>query len=64
MSYTRTAKWLHWLVAVLIVANLGLGLTMVGMPGITPTKLRYFNWHKWVGAVSYTHLTLPTNREV
>ena len=41
MSYTRTAKWLHWLVAVLIVANLGLGLTMVGMPGITPTKLRY-----------------------
>ena len=47
--YTATARWLHWLVAALILANLVLGLTMVGMPGITPTKLRYFNWHKWVG---------------
>jgi cytochrome b561 len=42
VSYTSTAKWLHWLVAVLILMNLGLGLTMVDMPGITPTKLRYF----------------------
>jgi cytochrome b561 len=48
-AYTPTARWLHWLVAALIVANLALGLTMVGMPGISPTKLRYFNWHKWVG---------------
>ncbi len=53
VTYTRTAKSLHWLVAVLIVANLGLGLTMVGMPGITPTKLRYFNWHKWVGVTVF-----------
>jgi cytochrome b561 len=53
VSYTGTAKWLHWLVAVLIVANLALGLTMVGMPGITPTKLRYFNWHKWVGVTVF-----------
>jgi cytochrome b561 len=22
---------------------------MVDMPGITPTKLKYFNWHKWMG---------------
>ena len=51
--YTGTAKWLHWLVAVLIVVNLGLGLTMVDMPGITPTKLRYFNWHKWVGVTVF-----------
>jgi cytochrome b561 len=51
--YTSTAKWLHWLVAVLILANLGLGLTMVDMPGITPTKLRYFNWHKWVGVTVF-----------
>ena len=50
-AYTSTAKWLHWLVAVLIFANLALGLTMVDMPGITPTKLRYFNWHKWVGVM-------------
>ena len=58
MGYTRTAKWLHWLVAVLIVANLGLGLTMVDMPGITPTKLRYFNWHKWVGVTVFALVAL------
>ena len=24
----------------------GLGLTMVDIPGLTPTKLKYFSWHK------------------
>ena len=57
-SYTGTAKWLHWLIAVLILANLALGLTMVGMPGITPTKLRYFNWHKWVGVTVFMLVVL------
>ncbi len=56
--YTGTAKLLHWLVAVLILANLALGLTMVGMPGITPTKLRYFNWHKWVGVTVFALVVL------
>jgi cytochrome b561 len=40
---------LHWLMALLIIATFFLGLTMVDMPGITPTKLKYFNWHKWMG---------------
>lgn len=57
-AYTGTAKWLHWLVAVLIFANLALGLTMVDMPGITPTKLRYFNWHKWVGVTVFALVAL------
>ena len=56
--YTSTAKWLHWLVAALIFANLALGLTMVDIPGITPTKLRYFNWHKWVGVTVFALVTL------
>lgn len=47
--YTATAIALHWLIAVLIIATFFLGLTMVDMPGITPTKLKYFNWHKWMG---------------
>lgn len=47
--YTRTAIALHWLIALLIIATFFLGLTMVDMPGITPTKLKYFNWHKWMG---------------
>lgn len=57
--YTATAIALHWLLAVAILANLALGLVMVDMPGITPTKLRYFNWHKWAGV---TILVLVTAR--
>lgn len=47
--YTRPAIALHWLVALLIIANFLLGLTMVDIPGLTPTKLKYFSWHKWLG---------------
>lgn len=47
--YTRTAIWLHWLIAALIVAGFSLGVTMVDIPGLTPTKLKYFSWHKWLG---------------
>jgi cytochrome b561 len=47
--YTKTAILLHWLMALLIIATFALGLTMVDLPGLTPTKLRYFSWHKWMG---------------
>ena len=47
--YSLPAIVLHWLIAVLIVAAFALGLTMVDIPGITPTKLKYFSWHKWLG---------------
>lgn len=47
--YTLTAIALHWLMAILIIAAFLLGLTMVDIPGITPTKLKYFSWHKWLG---------------
>ena len=47
--YTHTAIALHWLIAILIVAAFTLGLVMTGIHGITPTKLRYYNWHKWAG---------------
>ena len=48
-GYTRTAIGLHWLIAALIVAAFSLGVTMVDIPGLTPTKLKYFSWHKWLG---------------
>lgn len=57
--YTRTAMLLHWLMALGIVTAFGMGLTMTDMPGITPTKLRLFNWHKWLGV---TLLALATLR--
>lgn len=47
--YTKTAMLLHWLVAILIIAAFFLGLTMVDIKGITPTKLKYYSWHKWLG---------------
>lgn len=40
---------LHWLIAALIVWGFALGWVMTDIPGITPTKLRYFSWHKWIG---------------
>ncbi len=39
---------LHWFTAVLIVANLMLGLSMVPLP-ISPRKLKFYAWHKWIG---------------
>ncbi len=47
--YNRIAVLLHWLIAALIVAAFGLGVVMVDIPGLTPTKLKYFSWHKWLG---------------
>ena len=47
--YTRTAIALHWLIALLIIGAFTLGLVMTDIPGITPAKLRYYNWHKWAG---------------
>jgi cytochrome b561 len=52
-SYTRTAIALHWLIALLIVCGFALGWVMTDIPGITPTKLKYFSWHKWIGVTVF-----------
>lgn len=57
--YTTTAIALHWLIALLIVGAFTLGLVMTDIPGLTPTKLRYYSWHKWAGV---TVLALATLR--
>lgn len=46
--YTRTAVTLHWLVAGLVLATLFMGWVMTGMD-ISPTKLKTYNYHKWLG---------------
>ncbi|WP_353155391.1 cytochrome b [Herminiimonas fonticola] len=51
--YSLTAIALHWLMAILIIATFLLGLTMVDIPGLTPTKLKYFSWHKWLGVTIF-----------
>ncbi|AQG97712.1 cytochrome b [Burkholderia sp. KK1] len=52
-SYSATAIGLHWLIALLIVGGFGLGWIMTDIPGITPTKLKYFSWHKWIGVTVF-----------
>jgi cytochrome b561 len=46
--YTGAAIALHWLTAILVVANLLLGISMVGLP-ISPRKLHWYLWHKSIG---------------
>ena len=53
VAYTRTAIAFHWLIAVLIACGFSLGWVMVRIPGITPDKLRYFSWHKWIGVTVF-----------
>jgi cytochrome b561 len=51
--YTTTAILLHWLTALLIVCAFTLGVIMTDIPGLTPTKLKYYSWHKWLGVTVF-----------
>ena len=51
--YTPAAIALHWLLAALIIGNLCFGLYMVDLP-LSPQKLKYLSWHKWVGITVLT----------
>ena len=44
------------MVALLVLANLAFGLYLVGLP-LSPQKLRYFSWHKWVGVTVFVLAT-------
>lgn len=48
-NYTRTALWLHWLMALLILAMFSLGVAILSMHGLTPSKLKVVTIHKWIG---------------
>jgi cytochrome b561 len=43
---------LHWLIALLIFAGWGLGFYMADLP-LSPAKLRYYSWHKWMGVTTF-----------
>jgi cytochrome b561 len=51
-QYTKTAKTLHWTIAILIFGLLGLGFYMHSLP-ISPAKLKYYSWHKWAGVTTF-----------
>lgn len=46
--YTPAAIALHWLVFAGIACGFTLAVYMVDLP-LSPQKLRYFAWHKWLG---------------
>ena len=46
--YTLPAMALHWLLAVGLIGLLIFGWYMAELP-FSPTKLKYYNWHKWAG---------------
>ena len=48
LNYTRTAIFLHWLVALGLVGTFALGFYMEGLP-LSPNKLKLYSWHKWAG---------------
>ena len=48
LTYTRLAKFLHWLLALAIVLTFCFGLYMVELP-FSPQHLKQYNWHKWAG---------------
>lgn len=49
-TYTRTAKALHWLIALLIFAVFPLGLYMHELK-LSPAKLQLYSYHKWAGMI-------------
>ena len=50
--YTTTAISLHWLISLIIFAGFGLGLYMNDLP-LSPAKLKYYSWHKWMGVTVF-----------
>ena len=48
LRYGGVAIALHWLLAALIAASLGVGLYMTGLP-FSPLRLKLYSWHKWAG---------------
>ena len=50
--YTRTAIYLHWLVALGLIGTFALGLYMPDL-ALSPTKLKLYAWHKWAGVTLF-----------
>ncbi|MCK9510316.1 MAG: cytochrome b [Pigmentiphaga sp.] len=48
--YTRTAIFMHWLIALSLIGTFSLGFYMEGLP-FSPAKLQFYSWHKWAGMV-------------
>lgn len=47
--YNSVAMALHWLIALAVLTNIGLGLYMADLPNSDPTKFQIIQFHKSVG---------------
>src|SRR3546814_19980776 len=52
LRYSTPAMLGHWLVVLLIVSTYCVAWTMVSLR-ISPTQLRLFNYHKWIGVTIF-----------
>lgn len=52
-KYNDLMRSVHWLMAIGLVVALAAGLYMVSINGITPLKLKLYNWHKWLGVTLF-----------
>ena len=60
IRYSALAMFLHWLLAIALVAMFAVGTYMSDLP-FSPWRLQLYNWHKWAGV---TILTLSVLRLV
>jgi cytochrome b561 len=51
-TYTRPARWFHWLTAGLLVLSFTIGLSMTRVIG-DDMKLQVYAWHEWVGVTIF-----------
>jgi len=54
LRYGTVAMTFHWVIAILVIANICLGLYMADLPRSDPSKLMIFQWHKSVGLTVLT----------
>lgn len=57
LRYGAVAQSLHWLMAALIIAAFCVGFYMVELK-MSPTKLKLFSYHKWIGVTAFTLVLL------
>ncbi|MGC1816812.1 MAG: cytochrome b [Casimicrobiaceae bacterium] len=64
LRHDRLIVALHWLVALAIVALLGIGWYMVGVPQRTPARGFYYNLHKSLGILAAVLIVAMIMRRV
>jgi cytochrome b561 len=51
-QYSNTARLGHWLSVLLLAGSFTLGYVMTEL-AMSPTKLKYFSYHKWIGVTVF-----------